>query len=695
MNSDFQKRNARAEENAKAAAGINANGAALTGDSRDLFRPKTSDIPREPGVYKWRDENGRVIYVGKAKNLRNRLTSYFQPLQNLHPRTRKMVLTARSLEWTIVKTELESLTLEYLWIKEFNPRFNIIMRDDKTYPYLAVSAKDEYPRVWITRSRKPGKIKYFGPYAKVWDMRNTLDGLLRAYPVRTCNDNKFNQAQKTSRPCLLASIGKCSAPCAGKISKEEHRQLCEQITGVLTGRLGKKYRSDLQHQMQEASDNLEFEKAARLRDRIRCFDAAIQYNAAVLSSEIDADIFAMASDELEASVHAFFIRGGIIRGERNWSVERINDISDSELMRDLLEMIYSQILEENKSTPANNSKIARKRRARQTETGRFDFFSPVSPIPGEIILQIEPDGKENIEKHLSQIRKGKVSIKVPERGEKNELAKRAFDNALLALKQNKNSRVNSLQTRTAALNELKKALGLSSAPLRIECYDISNSAAGDAQVGSMIVFEDGLARKSEYRKFAVQGKNGEGKADDLSALREVLVRRFDRKNDDSQNETSKHFAYRPDLVVIDGGRLQAITAAKALKDCGQTNISVCALAKKMEEIWLPDDDYPIILKRQSEGMYLIQRIRDESHRYAIEFHRKKRVKNALKSELDGIDGIGPEYQKKLLKHFGSVRRIKNASEEELKEVKGIGSKKAHRIFLKLHENKNETKQEKT
>lgn len=329
-----------AEESA-AAAKVNANGAPLLGDSRDLFRPKTSDIPAKPGVYKWRDGEGRVIYVGKAKNLRNRLTNYFQPLYLLHPRTQTMVLTARSLEWTVVATELESLTLEYTWIKEFDPRFNVQFRDDKTYPYLAVSTGERVPRVWVTRSRKRRDTRYFGPYAKVWELRHSLDRLLRTFPVRTCTTNVFHKAQLTGRPCLLASIGKCSAPCVNQIEADEHRRLCEQLVGVMTGRLGRPYIAQLTRDMKEASAELEFEKAARLRDQIQMLETVVQQNAVVFDQDVDADVFGFASDELEASVHAFYVRAGSIRGERNWSVERVEDIADTDLMADLLVQVYS------------------------------------------------------------------------------------------------------------------------------------------------------------------------------------------------------------------------------------------------------------------------------------------------------------------------------------------------------------------
>lgn len=724
--------------------GVNRNGAPLLGDSRDLFRPKTSDIPAQPGVYKWRDGDGRVIYVGKAKNLRNRLTNYFQPLENLHPRTQTMVLTARSLEWTVVGTDLESLTLEYTWIKEFDPRFNVKLRDDKTYPYLAVSVGEEFPRVWMTRVRKRHDTRYFGPYAKVWDMKHTLDALLKTYPVRTCTPGVFRRAKLSGRPCLLASIGKCSAPCVGRISASDHRRLCTELTGVITGRLGKSYRAGLTRSMQKASKDLDFEKAARLRDQIAMLDTVIEQNAVAFASNVDVDVFGVASDELEASVHAFFVRSGAIRGERNWSVERVEDVSDSELISDLLVQVYSDLMNENDSelhklpgnsdTPVSISqdrdamgstqkvtaldaesraKATRSRHRHQDLTGRADLLAPISPVPPEVIVPVQPDRTGDLQEWLRQLRGSAVTIRVASRGEKKSLMDRANANARQALQRSKLSRMSDMGTRTQAMNDVAKALGLDRAPLRIECYDISNTVGGQFQVASMVVFEDAIPKKSEYRRFAIRGEDGRGAVDDMSALYETLTRRFRHGNiagdsGDSmeaerkasgkapelveqeegaivqQNAAARHFAYKPNLVVVDGGKPQVTAAARALHDCGVDDVALCGLAKRLEEVWVPDDDYPIILKRQSEGMYLLQRVRDESHRFAITYHRQTRRKGALRSALDEITGIGPAYQKKLLNHFGSVKRMRQASQEELEAVKGIGSAKAEAIYQALH-----------
>lgn len=743
--------------------------ARLLHDSRDAFRPNTSDIPAGPGVYKWRDGEGRVIYVGKAKNLRNRLTNYFQPLSQLHPRTQTMVLTARSLEWTVVGTELEALTLEYTWIKEFDPRFNVVFRDDKTYPYLAVSIGEKIPRVWVTRSRKRRDTRYFGPYAKVWDLRRSLDTLLRTFPVRTCTPNVFHKAQLTGRPCLLASIGKCNAPCVGRIEEATHRRLCEQLVGVLTGRLGKPYIAQLTSEMKRASGHMEYEKAARLRDEIHMLQTVVEQNAVIFEQNVDADVFGMASDELEASVHAFFVRAGAIRGERNWSVERVEDIRDDGLIADLITQVYSDLMNENAAESgydemgfrrvrgaetsradagndanvtiterrdaigstqtvtatdsASRAQATRARRERQRQTGRSDLLEPIAPVPREVIVPVEPTRRRELKTWLGSLRGSAVTIRVANRGDKRTLMERANDNARQALQRSKMSRISDLGARTRAMNDVGKALQLTQAPLRIECYDISNAVGGAFQVASMVVFEDGVAKPSEYRRFAIRGDEGKGALDDLGALYETLTRRFKHGNiagdtgeslDNErravrvvgaggvtgadrgaergqraepiiqQNSERHHFAYKPNLVVVDGGKPQVTAAARALNDSGVGDVAVCGLAKRLEEVWTPDDDYPIILKRQSEGMYLLQRVRDESHRFAITYHRQKRRKGALRSALDNIPGIGQAYQKRLLSAFGSVRGMRAASPEELRQVPGIGKVKAETIYQALH-----------
>lgn len=743
--SSIENQLTKVEENEN---GINAFGAPLLGDTRDLLRPASKDIPAKPGVYKWRDGDGRVIYVGKAKNLRNRLANYFQPLYQLHPRTQSMVLTARSLEWTVVETEFEALTLEYAWIKEFDPRFNVVFRDDKTYPYVAVSVGETFPRVWITRNRGARNTRYFGPYAKVWPLRHSLDSLLKTFPVRTCSSAIFNKAHNTGRPCLLASIGKCSAPCVGNINHSEHRDLVERLVGVLTGSVGESYVAKITSEMKQASDDLEFERAAKLRDEILVLKTVLQQNVVVFDDDVEADVFGFCGDELESSIHAFFVRAGIIRGEKNWSVERNEQVGDGELLADLLTHVYAEYENgflnehnnevnitklrdafsiENKSTvtdASSRAKATKSRRERQETTGREDLLAPISPVPREIIIPLEiPENRRTeLELWLSNLRGSKVSIKVAERGEKRALMERANENAAQALTRIKSSRINSIDIRTEAMNEIAKALGMKEAPLRIECYDISNTVDGSYQVASMVVFEDGIARPSEYRHFVIRGEHGDGRLDDLSAVYETLLRRFQHSSEDlnassnlnnnteayantyaniyannskavnaSENIKSKRFAYRPQLIIVDGAREQAKAAKKAMNDAGVEDITVCGLSKKLEEVWLPDEDYPIVLRRSSEGLYLLQRARDESHRFAITYHRQRRRKGALNSAFDAIPGVGEVYRKRLLSKFGSLKGVRKASLEDLEKVSGIGENKAKVIYAALH--KNETRAE--
>ena len=690
-------------------AKVNANGAPLLGDSRDLFRPKTSDIPAKPGVYKWRDGEGRVIYVGKAKNLRNRLTNYFQPLYLLHPRTQTMVLTARSLEWTVVATELESLTLEYTWIKEFDPRFNVQFRDDKTYPYLAVSTGERIPRVWVTRSRKRRDTRYFGPYAKVWELRHSLDRLLRTFPVRTCTTNVFHKAQLTGRPCLFASIGKCSAPCVNRIEADEHRRLCEQLVGVMTGRLGRPYIAQLTRDMKEASAELEFEKAARLRDQIQMLETVVQQNAVVFDQDVDADVFGFASDELEASVHAFYVRAGSIRGERNWSVERVEDIDDADLMADLLVQVYSDAAGDNHpqsaATISTNreaigstqtitatdavarAQATRERNTRQETTGRADLLAPIAPVPREIIVPVEPARREELEGWLTNLRGGAVTIRVASRGDKKQLMDRANENASQALQRSKMSRISDMGARTQAMNDVAKALGLAEAPLRIECYDISNTVGGAFQVASMVVFTGGKPDKNQYRRFKIKTPLDE--ANDFLSMQEVMRRRYapERLNDE-------RFGSKPDLIILDGGKPQLTAALAMFEEMGIDDIAICGLAKRDEELFVPwQDTGPVVLPSGSASLYLVKQVRDEAHRFAITFHRELRGKGMTASILDDVAGLGPVRKKALMKHFKSFKNLKAASLEDIKAAKVIPEEVAEELVRVLAQY-NERKEEK-
>ncbi|MDO4913632.1 MAG: excinuclease ABC subunit UvrC, partial [Bifidobacteriaceae bacterium] len=523
-----------------------------------------------------------------------------------------------------------------------------------------------------------------------------------------------------------ASIGKCSAPCVGRISETEHRKMCENIVGVLTGSIGKSYVAQLTRDMKQASAELEFEKAAKLRDQIQALQGVIEQNAVVLDQHVDADFFGVASDELEASVHGFFVRDGIIRGERNWSVERVENVEDSELLSDLLVHYYCNLLgmaavsqesvaiHDKRDGLSSNVKMTavsadlraqatKSRNAYMQQTGRNDSFTPIAPIPREIIVPFLPARSEELETLFSQMRGSLVNIRAVERGDKKALLQRANENASLALARSKLSRISDIGARTQAMNDVAQALGLEQAPLRIECYDISNASGGAFQVASMVVFEDGVAKKQEYRRFAIRGDDGKGAVDDISAMYETISRRFKHGNvagdsgESIEHEQSvqsnsgkpaksqtKHFAYKPNLIVVDGGKAQVDAAYRAMHDCNVFDVAVCGLAKRLEEVWVHDDDYPIIMSRQSEGMYLLQRVRDESHRFAITYHRSLRRKASIHSALDDIEGIGPSYQKKLLKHFGSIRAIRQASIDELCNVSGIGEKKAKTIYEQLH-----------
>ncbi|NUQ97399.1 MAG: excinuclease ABC subunit UvrC [Streptomyces sp.] len=625
------------------------------------YRPKPGQIPDSPGVYRFRDEHRRVIYVGKAKSLRQRLANYFQDLAGLHPRTRSMVTTAASVEWTVVSTEVEALQLEYSWIKEFDPRFNVKYRDDKSYPYLAVTMNEEFPRVQVMRGHKRKGVRYFGPYGHAWAIRDTVDLLLRVFPVRTCSAGVFKNAARTGRPCLLGYIGKCSAPCVERVSAEEHRELAEEFCDFMAGRTGT-YLRRLEKQMAQAAEEMEYERAARLRDDIEALKKAMEKNAVVLADATDADLIAVAEDELEAAVQIFHVRGGRVRGQRGWVTDKVEEITTGALVEHALQQLYGE------------------------EKG--------DSVPKEVLVPALPDPVEPVQEWLTERRGSAVSLRIPQRGDKKALMETVERNAQQALVLHKTKRASDLTTRSRALEEIADALDLDSAPLRIECYDISH-LQGDDVVASMVVFEDGLQRKSEYRRFQIKGFEGQ---DDVRSMHEVINRRFRRylaekektgEWADGENTLTeedgrpKKFAYPPQLVVVDGGQPQVAAAKKALDELGIDDVAVCGLAKRLEEVWLPEDDDPVVLPRTSEGLYLLQRVRDEAHRFAITYQRTKRAKRFRSSPLDDVPGLGDTRKQALLKHFGSLKKLRSATIDQICEVPGIGRKTAETIAVAL------------
>lgn len=608
------------------------------------YRPASGSIPDSPGVYRFRDADKRVIYVGKAKSLRSRLNSYFADPKGLHPRTFQMVHTAASVDWIVVDTEVAALQLEYSWIKEFDPRFNVMYRDDKSYPYLAVTLDEEFPRVQVMRGAKRKGVRYFGPFSHAWAIRETLDLLLRVFPVRSCTKSVFNRSARIGRPCLLGDIGKCSAPCVGRVDAAEHRKLVEQFCEFMAGSSDKFVRR-LESEMREAAAQQDFERAARRRDDIATLQRALEKQVVVLSEDTDADVVAFSEDELQVAVNVFHVRQGRIRGERGWIVDRPNGVTDADLVHSLCTQFYGG------------------------QTG--------ADVPKEVLVPAVPEDGEALGEWLSQRRGSKVSVRVPQRGDKRALAQTVKRNADQSLQRHKLKRASDLASRSRALEELAEALELPQAPLRIECFDVSQLQGTDI-VASMVVFEDGLPRKSQYRRFVVKGEG----ADDLSAMREVLTRRL-RKIDtppvtDDEGRAAK-FAYPPQLLVVDGGAPQVNVADEVLASLQIDTVNVCGIAKRLEEVWLPGEDFPIILSRSSEGLYLLQRVRDEAHRFAIALHRKRRGQRATKSALDEIAGLGPQRRQALLRRFGSVKKMRAASVDEIASVSGIGPKLAEAI----------------
>lgn len=631
------------------------------------YRPRPGEIPTGPGVYRFLDSHGRVIYVGKAKNLRSRLSSYFQDLAALHPRTQRMVTTAAKVEWTSVATEVESLALEYSWIKQYDPRFNVKYRDDKSYPYLAVTLGEEIPRVQVMRGAKRKGTRYFGPYTHAWAIRETVDLLLRVFPVRTCSAGVYKRAAASGRPCLLGYIDKCSAPCVGRVSPADHRALAEDFCTFMAGETAPFLRR-LEKEMRAAAADLDFERAARLRDDIGALQRVVERNAVVLPDGTDADVFAMAGDELEASVQVFHVRGGRIRGQRGWVVEKVEDVTDAELVERLLQQVYGDAAGEPDDGAAH--------------------------VPREVLVPVLPADDAEVSAWLTGLRGSRVDVRVPQRGDKRALAETLQRNAEQALALHKTHRAGDLTSRSQALREVQEALGLADAPLRIECYDVS-TLQGTHQVGSMVVFEDGLARKSEYRRFVVRGRDGNGARDDTEALAEVLERRFRRMRAEGNGTTDDaedgrdtgtrraRFAYPPNLVVVDGGPPQVAAVQAVLDHLGVDDVALIGLAKRLEEVWLPGDDFPLVLPRQSEGLYLLQRVRDEAHRFAITHHRERRTKAMTASALDEVPGLGPVRRAALLERFGSVRALRAADVDQVAAVPGVGPRTAALVVAAL------------
>jgi excinuclease ABC subunit C len=635
------------------------------------YRPKAGEIPTMPGVYRFRDAAGRILYVGKAKNLRARLSNYFAPLTSLHERTRRMVTTAASVEWTVVGSELEALQLEFSWIKEFNPPFNVQFRDDKSYPFLAITLADDVPRVMVTRNRNIKGARYFGPYTKVWAIRETLDLMLKAFPMRSCSDSVYTRAHQTGRPCLLGDIGKCAAPCVGRVSKQEHKSIALDFASFMAGN-DSQFTAELSRRMTEASDALDFEAAARYRDQLLALETVLEKNTVVLPETVDADVFGIAEDELAAAVQLFTVRGGRIRGVRSWVVDKELDLPLPELVETVLHNSY-----ERDAVP-----------------------------PRLAVVPALPEDSGELEVWLTELRRerggtGRTSLRVARRGDLAALSSTAAQNAQSALVSYKTRRSGDFVARSQALADIQEALGMAEAPLRMECFDVSH-LGGTNIVASMVVFEDGLPRKDQYRRFRIAVS-----ADDTDSIYQTLSRRLARLHDDAEPDAAeaaptdpdapspvptdpglveapqrRRFAYRPNLLIVDGGAPQVAAAARALRDAGVEDVALCGIAKRLEEIWLPDAEYPVILPRNSDALFLIQRIRDEAHRFAIGYQRRRRS-NDIQTVLSEIPGLGPARIRDLLRHFGSVTRLRAATPDEIREVRGIGPATAQAVVERL------------
>src|SRR6266496_1514780 len=623
-------------------------------------RPKPEAIPDHPGVYQFKDVAGRVIYVGKAISLRKRLASYFQPLRNLHPRTAAMVESSDTLEWVLVQNEVEALQLEYNLIKQHRPRYNVRYRDDKSYPWLAVTVSEEIPRPRVERGAKRKGTRYFGPYAHAYAIRETLDLLLRTFPMRTCSQGVFDRQRRLGRPCILYDINKCSGPCVGHITPEAHREIVDEFISFMEGRSRPVLRR-LEEEMREAAEQLNFEAAARLRDQLASVRKALERQQMVSSSPEDLDIAAFAEDDLEAAVQVFFVRRGRVVGQRGFVVDKVEELDTASLAATFVQQLYGERLDE---------------------------------VPREVLLPVLPEGADALRQWLAGLRGGPVDFRVPQRGEKRALLETVTANARDSFVTHKLKRASDFDARARALKELQEQLDLPVAPLRIECYDISN-LQGSQVVGSMVVFEDGLPRKSEYRRFEVRSVDGQ---DEFASLREVLSRRLARlasEQDDHPPEGSRagerpegpskrKFAYPPNLIVVDGGRPQLGAAMEALGAADRTDLAVIGLAKRMEEVYVPGSPDPVMLPRSSEALYLLQRVRDEAHRFAIAYHRKLRGRSMTRSALDGIPGVGEARRKDLVRHFGSPRKVAQAGVDEIAALPGFGPRLAKAVWDHLH-----------
>lgn len=610
----------------------------------------------EPGVYRFRDAQGRVVYVGKAKSLRARLNSYFQDVAGLHERTARMVTTAASVDWTVVTTEVEALQLEYTWIKEFDPRFNVKYRDDKSYPWLAVTVGEEIPRVQVMRGAQRKGVRYFGPYGHAWAIRDTVDTLLRVFPMRSCSAGVYRRAQGIGRPCLLGDIGKCAAPCVGRVSPDEHRDIVDDFMAFMGGQTSG-FVKGVEQKMKEAAANQEYELAAKYRDDLGALTRALEKQTVVLGDGTDADVLGFVDDPLEVAVQIFSVRGGRIRGQRGWVADKADDAGFAELVQRAVMTLY-----ENTSAEA---------------------------IPRQVLVPELPADVDAVSELLTELRGGPVRIRVPQRGDKKRLLETVEQNAQQVMARHKLKRAGDLTARSKALEEIQEYLELPTAPLRIECYDVSN-LQGTEIVASMVVFEDGLPRKGEYRRFTIRH---EGQSD-VAAMHEVITRRFQRllkarkEGDevpgiDPETGLPRKFAYAPGLVVVDGGPPQVAAAQAAMDELGITDVALCGLAKRLEEVWVPTDVDPVIFPRTSEALYLLQRVRDEAHRFAITHHRQRRAKAMTGSALDDVPGLGPSRRKALMAAFGSVRKIRAATVEEVAAVPGFGRATAESVVAAL------------